>query len=218
METIGCFICSSRNGSNPHCEDPYHPGYSSTSYTEKCKVPKRNHVGEFPAHFCVKVIGTSCKSEKKTMENIIGSYIYEITMSCYKLIYRYGKRKNCHPEVHNLHYGKPMWELPAGGCFVSWLHPDMWPWWVQFLSEFSFLHDDYSFGINGISPPLATSLTTSSRKGTHYNYNTIKLYGCCLICLCLMINIRIIIYIWQLSFTINIIIVSITLIDYHSLE
>lgn len=62
VHTIGCFVCSSRNGSNPNCEDPFHPGYSNSSYKDKCKVPKRNHVGEFPAHFCIKVIGKSCKN------------------------------------------------------------------------------------------------------------------------------------------------------------
>lgn len=56
-EGIGCFLCSSKNGSNPNCEDPYHPGHST--YAENCMVGKKNHVGRFPASFCVKITGTS---------------------------------------------------------------------------------------------------------------------------------------------------------------
>ncbi|ODM91545.1 hypothetical protein Ocin01_15138 [Orchesella cincta] len=87
VHTIGCFICFSRNGSNPNCEDPFHPGFSTNStYTEKCKVPKRNHIGEFPAHFCIKVIGTSYNTNDKvvirrcttaTMDNQCGNFQFE---------------------------------------------------------------------------------------------------------------------------------------------
>jgi len=55
--TISCFVCSSRNGSNEGCEDPFNA--ANQPYIERCKVPKRKHEGEFPAHFCIKLIGTS---------------------------------------------------------------------------------------------------------------------------------------------------------------
>jgi len=58
-EAIGCYICSSKNGSDPNCEDPFHPGFST--YSETCQVAKKNHIGKFPANFCVKIFGTSGK-------------------------------------------------------------------------------------------------------------------------------------------------------------
>lgn len=56
---INCFKCSSLNGSNANCEDPFNPAMSS--YIEKCMVPKRGHVGMFPANFCTKIIGKNGK-------------------------------------------------------------------------------------------------------------------------------------------------------------
>jgi len=54
---INCFSCTSRNQSDPHCEDPVAPYY--IDYTINCKVPKEGHLGQFPANFCVKLIGVS---------------------------------------------------------------------------------------------------------------------------------------------------------------
>lgn len=56
---INCFKCSSLNGSNIDCEDPFNPTMST--YIEKCMVPKRGHVGVFPANFCTKIIGRNGK-------------------------------------------------------------------------------------------------------------------------------------------------------------
>ncbi|CAG7835409.1 unnamed protein product [Allacma fusca] len=61
--TISCFTCSSRNRSDIDCEDPFAPG--PHSYKEKCVVPKRGHDGEFPAHYCIKVMGTSASTHEK---------------------------------------------------------------------------------------------------------------------------------------------------------
>lgn len=47
------------NGSNANCEDPFNPAMST--YIEKCMVPKRGHVGMFPANFCTKIIGNNGK-------------------------------------------------------------------------------------------------------------------------------------------------------------
>ena len=51
--SISCFSCSSRNKTHEACHDPMHP--ANTSYLSNCKVPQENHVGVFPALFCVKV-------------------------------------------------------------------------------------------------------------------------------------------------------------------
>lgn len=61
--SISCYTCSSRNGTNMSCEDPFHP--ATSVYETGCMVPKEGHVGKFPANFCVKVVGTVCKSKSK---------------------------------------------------------------------------------------------------------------------------------------------------------
>lgn len=55
--SIDCFTCSSRNGSNPHCDDPMSPAFIPLD--KRCVVPKENHVGMFPGNFCIKLTGTS---------------------------------------------------------------------------------------------------------------------------------------------------------------
>lgn len=54
-EGISCYTCSSWNRSDENCYDPYHP--ANSLYTEDCKVPKEHHIGQFPANFCLKIIG-----------------------------------------------------------------------------------------------------------------------------------------------------------------
>ena len=53
-------MCSSKNGSDPNCHDPFNPVQRNV-YHKDCKtgVPRRN--GLFPAHFCIKMSGTSGK-------------------------------------------------------------------------------------------------------------------------------------------------------------
>lgn len=57
LSTINCYSCTSRNHSDPHCEDPMSPYHSQ--YTTNCQVPKEGHLGQFPANFCVKLTGVS---------------------------------------------------------------------------------------------------------------------------------------------------------------
>ncbi|KAF0295696.1 hypothetical protein FJT64_006803 [Amphibalanus amphitrite] len=84
---INCYQCSSRNGTNPGCEDPFAP--LSSNYVKACKVPKPKHVGEFPANFCVKVTGTSTTTGEvlvirncvlKNMESQCGAFRFEDEM------------------------------------------------------------------------------------------------------------------------------------------
>lgn len=71
---ISCYTCSSRNGTDLNCHDPFHPAMST--YTEGCKVPKEGHIGQFPANFCIKVIGKTVQTEEEhviracTLENM----------------------------------------------------------------------------------------------------------------------------------------------------
>ncbi|XP_059090278.1 U-scoloptoxin(05)-Sm1a-like [Tigriopus californicus] len=59
---IDCFTCSSRNGSNPHCDDPMSPAFIPLD--KRCVVPKENHVGMFPGNFCIKLTGTSYATQE----------------------------------------------------------------------------------------------------------------------------------------------------------
>jgi len=61
--TISCFVCSSRNGSHTACDDPFNAGGSP--YVERCRVPRKGYEGEFPAHFCIKIIGVSYSTQEK---------------------------------------------------------------------------------------------------------------------------------------------------------
>lgn len=63
--SIACYSCNSRNQTHSSCHDPIHP--ENTSYIEDCKVPKESHKGEFPAYYCIKMIGVS----KTTKEQLV---------------------------------------------------------------------------------------------------------------------------------------------------
>ncbi|KAK8738546.1 hypothetical protein OTU49_003930 [Cherax quadricarinatus] len=62
---ISCYVCSSKNGSDINCDDPFHPAHST--FAEDCHVPKERHIGQFPANFCVKIIGTSASTGESLM-------------------------------------------------------------------------------------------------------------------------------------------------------
>jgi len=82
--SISCYTCSSRNNSDSYCADPFHPAMSK--YIENCKVPKQNHIGVFPARFCVKVIGKTVTTGEElviracsleNMDNQCGNFKFE---------------------------------------------------------------------------------------------------------------------------------------------
>ncbi|XP_054257836.1 uncharacterized protein LOC128998639 [Macrosteles quadrilineatus] len=87
VSSINCYICSSLNGSNPNCQDPFNPAMST--YKEKCMVPKQGHVGMFPANFCIKIDGKNVDTKEimviracviKTMDSQCGEFRYQDTM------------------------------------------------------------------------------------------------------------------------------------------
>ncbi len=55
--SIDCYSCSSKNGTVPGCDDPMSPAVMKLE--RRCTVPKENHMGKFPANFCIKMKGTS---------------------------------------------------------------------------------------------------------------------------------------------------------------
>ncbi|XP_023243539.1 U-scoloptoxin(05)-Sm1a-like [Centruroides vittatus] len=58
-DCINCYTCSSWNGTNINCHDPFNPAMST--YTEDCMMPKEGHIGQFPANFCIKIIGKTAE-------------------------------------------------------------------------------------------------------------------------------------------------------------
>ena len=54
---IDCYTCTSRNETDPYCEDAMSPAFVNLEV--HCKVLKPGHVGKFPAVFCVKMMGKS---------------------------------------------------------------------------------------------------------------------------------------------------------------
>ena len=56
---IDCYQCTSKNGTDKHCEDAMAPAF--VPLESNCKVPKPGHIGMFPAVFCVKMTGVSGK-------------------------------------------------------------------------------------------------------------------------------------------------------------
>lgn len=65
VKGISCYVCSSKNGSDVNCEDPFHPAHSV--FSQGCLVPKEGHIGQFPANYCVKIIGTSVRTSESLM-------------------------------------------------------------------------------------------------------------------------------------------------------
>lgn len=41
-----------------------------SKYVENCKVPKQNHIGVFPARFCVKVVGKTGNINQNFLEKM----------------------------------------------------------------------------------------------------------------------------------------------------
>ncbi|GAB6021197.1 hypothetical protein CHUAL_003821 [Chamberlinius hualienensis] len=83
-EAINCYTCSSWNGTNPNCLDPYNP--TLNQYQLECMVPKQGHIGQFPAHFCLKISGQKETTGEKlmirtcvleSMDNQCGAFKFE---------------------------------------------------------------------------------------------------------------------------------------------
>uniref|UniRef100_A0A1I8AGI1 Secreted protein n=1 Tax=Steinernema glaseri TaxID=37863 RepID=A0A1I8AGI1_9BILA len=75
-EGIGCFVCSSFNGSNPLCEDTFNSTIDQSTrsspvgianYQFPCWSFKKNREGLFPADHCIKVSGYRTDDSRQTM-------------------------------------------------------------------------------------------------------------------------------------------------------
>ncbi|XP_037794277.1 uncharacterized protein LOC119589779 [Penaeus monodon] len=54
---LDCFRCGSFNGSDPHCDDPFHFNYSSHYLASPCLAGWKNRNGLYPATHCIKLSG-----------------------------------------------------------------------------------------------------------------------------------------------------------------
>lgn len=54
---IDCFKCTSSNGDNQWCEDPFHNNFSSAILHSPCWAGRKNRDGIFPATACIKLSG-----------------------------------------------------------------------------------------------------------------------------------------------------------------
>ncbi|XP_059150800.1 uncharacterized protein LOC131937416 [Physella acuta] len=83
---VGCYKCHSRNGSDVHCGDPFHPAYNMDRYHVKCEQGLDNRVGLFPAKYCVKIKGTNLNTNEElivrscsltSFDNVCGPFEFE---------------------------------------------------------------------------------------------------------------------------------------------
>ncbi|CAI2354182.1 unnamed protein product [Caenorhabditis sp. 36 PRJEB53466] len=74
---IGCFVCSSFDGENKGCEDPFNStmdlssrdrdASSVANYNYPCWAYKKGRHGLFPADHCIKIVGYRADNESKTL-------------------------------------------------------------------------------------------------------------------------------------------------------
>ncbi|KAK7102268.1 uncharacterized protein [Littorina saxatilis] len=120
---IGCFKCSSINGSVPGCRDPFHPAMGDF-YHRFCRQTVTHRVGQFPAKYCTKIKGINTRTKAELLvrscdmesgfDNTCGTFIFEgdeyhgCLMSC--------KSHACNSAVSS---------FSAGGC--GWSR-----WWSSY--------------------------------------------------------------------------------------
>ncbi|EGT40250.1 hypothetical protein CAEBREN_09760 [Caenorhabditis brenneri] len=74
---IGCFVCSSFDGENKGCEDPFNSTMDLSSrdrdasavanYNYPCWAYKKGRHGLFPADHCIKIVGYRADNDSKTL-------------------------------------------------------------------------------------------------------------------------------------------------------
>lgn len=52
VQSIGCYVCKSVNGSDPRCEDEFN-AYPE-AYEDGCTAARKDRTGKFPATWCIK--------------------------------------------------------------------------------------------------------------------------------------------------------------------
>ncbi|XP_071083382.1 uncharacterized protein [Haliotis cracherodii] len=70
VNSLGCFTCTSLNGSNPYCRDPFNPVH--VNYETKCKQGMDGRVGTFPAKYCTKIKGVRVDTQSEMLVRSCG--------------------------------------------------------------------------------------------------------------------------------------------------
>ncbi|PVD24104.1 hypothetical protein C0Q70_14574 [Pomacea canaliculata] len=82
---IGCFTCSSINGSDPSCEDPFNP-ITDQHYQRMCWQTMKNRKGEYPARYCTKIKGVNVRTRiqmtvrscgMETLDNTCSTFYFQ---------------------------------------------------------------------------------------------------------------------------------------------
>ncbi|CAI5451753.1 unnamed protein product [Caenorhabditis angaria] len=75
---IGCFVCTSFDGNNKACEDPFHSSFELikkeredmskvANYRHPCWAHRKGRTGLFPADHCIKIIGIKADNASETV-------------------------------------------------------------------------------------------------------------------------------------------------------
>ncbi|XP_021350962.1 uncharacterized protein LOC110448832 [Mizuhopecten yessoensis] len=81
---IDCYVCDSKNNTDPHCGDPFHPLYGKL--VTNCRQGRDGRSGFFPARYCTKISGVSMTDNTVTvirscaiesLENMCGMFDLE---------------------------------------------------------------------------------------------------------------------------------------------
>ncbi|GMT11230.1 hypothetical protein PFISCL1PPCAC_2527 [Pristionchus fissidentatus] len=76
VASIGCFTCTSFNGNNTACEDPFNSTYVTArsqhdshnpNYKAQCWAYKKGRDGLFPADHCIKIVGVGENNTRVTI-------------------------------------------------------------------------------------------------------------------------------------------------------
>ncbi|GMS80225.1 hypothetical protein PENTCL1PPCAC_2400 [Pristionchus entomophagus] len=74
VSSIGCFACTSFNGNNTACEDPFNSTFAAlkhdahnSNYKAQCWAYKKGREGLFPADHCIKIVGAGDNNTRVTI-------------------------------------------------------------------------------------------------------------------------------------------------------
>ncbi|XP_067685462.1 uncharacterized protein [Haliotis asinina] len=70
LNSLGCFTCTSLNGSNPSCRDPFNPVH--VNYQTNCEQGMEGRVGTFPAKYCTKIKGVRVDTQSEMLVRSCG--------------------------------------------------------------------------------------------------------------------------------------------------
>lgn len=143
---IGCFVCSSFDGENKGCEDPFNSTMDLSSrdrdasavanYNYPCWAYKKGRHGLFPADHCIKIVGYRADNESKTL--VIRTCALDSgTLTADTEIVRISHCGSFKYEGHQ--YKGCVQSCDTDGCNSSSVHSFLLPLCLCFILTLSFL-------------------------------------------------------------------------------